>query len=374
MLHDNAGATSSPVVDEDQFHLDALKQSLARVERLLQAAQARRMTDLCDNVAALALSAAVGADSLRGEQQSRPGGRVLVCFDGVRVGLMPARERARLAALDERDQLVDSQLGAARAATMLRAVQVIVAALRAHLAGLRGLRPFQRRQWRHHSAGVEGRVECAYLLSYVPRELLPRLHVVTRDYDWYFSLEYIYRYRTDELRRAVKHWCNDNPAFPDPSFVPAPLPCPGSSFLQRLADLTPASLSVLVTPSESSLGGTQPVTAHLPIHEAQAPPTMFGWSGTSQEMRDAVIAQAVVAQAAREEARVDEYYAAREAAAEIAAGFDPGFASAIYASFGVGDAAVGRAPWGGLVEAEGEEEWGGGEGEDEEGWDGGWEQ
>ena len=81
-------------------------------------------------------------------------------------------------------------------------------------------------------------------------------------------------------------------------------------------------------------------TAHLPIHEAQAPPTIFGWSGTIQEMRDAVAAQAY-----REEARVQEYYAANEAAAEIAAGFDPGFASAIYASFGVGDAAVGRAPW-----------------------------
>ena len=367
MLHVNVGATSSPVVDEDQFHLDALKQSLARVERLLQAAQARRVTDLCDDVAALALSAAVGAGSLRGEQQSRPSGKVLVCFDGVRVGLMPARERARLAALDERDQLVDSQLGAARAATMLRAVQVIVAALRAYVAGLR---PFQRRRWCQHSAGVQGRVEAAFLLSYVPRELLPRLHVVTRDYDWYFSLEYMNRRRrSDELRRAVKHWCNDNPAFPDPSFVPAPLPCPGSSFLQRLADLTPASLSVLVTPSESSLGGTQPVTAHLPIHEAQAPPTMFGWSGTTQEMRDAVIAQAL-----REDARTTEYYAANEAAAEIAAGFHPGFASAIYASFGVGDAAVGRAAWGGLVEAEGEEEWEEGEEEGEEGWDGWWEQ
>ena len=57
----------------------------------------------------------------------------------------------------------------------------------------------------------------------------------------------------------------------------------------------------------------------------------------------------MAAQAYREEARVQEYYAANEAAAEIAAGFDPGFASAIYASFGVGDAAVGRAAWGGLV-------------------------
>ena len=84
-------------------------------------------------------------------------------------------------------------------------------------------------------------------------------------------------------------------------------------------------------------------------------------------MRDAVAAQAY-----REEARVQEYYAANEAAAEIAAGFHPGFASAIYASFGVGDAAVGRAPWGGLVEAEEEEEWG--EEEGEEGEDGGWEQ
>ena len=69
---------------------------------------------------------------------------------------------------------------------------------------------------------------------------------------------------------------------------------------------------------------------------------------------------------------MQEYYAANEAAAEIAAGFHPGFASAIYASFGVGDAAVGRAPWGGLVEAEEEEEWG--EEEGEEGVDGGWEQ
>jgi len=84
-------------------------------------------------------------------------------------------------------------------------------------------------------------------------------------------------------------------------------------------------------------------------------------------MRDAVAAQAY-----REEARVQEYYAANEAAAEIAAGFDPGFASAIYASFGVGDAAVGRAPWGGLVEAEEAGEWG--EEEGEEGVDGGWEQ
>ena len=250
---------------------------------------------------------------------------------------------------------------------------MIVAALRAYVAGLRLLQrrrgvgppelwPPLPRRWCQHSAGVEGRVECAFLLSYVPRELLPRLHAVTRDYDWYFSLEYNRRHRSTDLRRAVKHWCNDNPAIPDPSIVPAPPPCPGSSLLQRLADLTPASLSVLVTPSESSLGGTQPVTAHLPIHEAQAPPTMFGWSGTTQEMRDAVIAQAL-----REDARTTEYYAANEAAAEIAAGFHPGFASAIYASFGVGDAAVGRAAWGGLVEAEGEEEWGEGKEEGEEG-------
>ena len=67
-------------------------------------------------------------------------------------------------------------------------------------------------------------------------------------------------------------------------------------------------------------------------------------------------------------------YAASEAAAEVAAGFHPGFASSIYASFGVGDAAVGLAPWGGLVEAEGEGEWGEGEEEGEEGGDGGWEQ
>ena len=80
----------------------------------------------------------------------------------------------------------------------------------------------------------------------------------------------------------------------------------------------------------------------------------------------------MITQALREEARVEEYYAANEAAAEIAAGFDPGFASAIYASFGVGDAAVGRAPWGGMVEAEGELEEG--EEEGEEGWDGVWEQ
>ena len=45
-------------------------------------------------------------------------------------------------------------------------------------------------------------------------------------------------------------------------------------------------------------------TAHLPIHEAQAPPTMFGWSGSIQEMRDAVH---VRAQAYYEEARVQEY-------------------------------------------------------------------
>ena len=84
--------------------------------------------------------------------------------------------------------------------------------------------------------------------------------------------------------------------------------------------------------------------------------------------------KAWVSEALREDARTTEYYAANEAAAEIAAGFHPGFASAIYASFGVGDAAVGRAAWGGLVEAEGEEEWGEGEDEGEEGWDGSWEQ
>jgi len=110
--------------------------SLANATTSLAALALRDGTD----VAALALCAAVGAggaDCLRGTQQSCPDGKVLVCFDGVRVGLVPFKERARLAVLDEHKQLVGSLLGDDRAATMLRAVQVIVSALRTFVAGLR---------------------------------------------------------------------------------------------------------------------------------------------------------------------------------------------------------------------------------------------
>ena len=80
LLHGNVCATTSFVAEDDQFHLRALKQSLVRVERLLQVCgwlhvwrrlvllllavanvtsapplQAHRVTDLCTDVAALAL-------------------------------------------------------------------------------------------------------------------------------------------------------------------------------------------------------------------------------------------------------------------------------------------------------------------------------
>ena len=80
LLHGNVCATTSFVAEDDQFHLRALKQSLVRVERLLQMCgwlhvwrrlvllllavanvtsapplQAHRVTDLCTDVAALAL-------------------------------------------------------------------------------------------------------------------------------------------------------------------------------------------------------------------------------------------------------------------------------------------------------------------------------
>ena len=157
--------------------------SLANATTSLAALALRDGTD----VAALALFAAVGAggaDCLRGTQQSCPDGKVLVCFDGVRVGLVPFKERARLAVLDEHKQFVGSLLGDDRAATMLRAVQVIVSALRTFVAGLR--RP---QLWQKHSCACGGDGEEAFLRSYVPQYLLPRLHAVMADEDWYWSLE-----------------------------------------------------------------------------------------------------------------------------------------------------------------------------------------
>jgi len=238
--------------------------SLANATTSLAALALRDGTD----VAALALFAAVGAggaDCLRGTQQSCPDGKVLVCFDGVRVGLVPFKERARLAVLDEHKQLVGSLLGDDRAATMLRAVQVIVSALRTFVAGLR--RP---QLWQKHSCACGGDGEEAFLRSYVPQYLLPRLHAVMADEDWYWSLEDNRRGRCSRLRRAVKIWCRHHPDIHlDPLLVPAPLPCPGSSLLQRLADLPFASISMLFHPLPS-LGGTQPVTGT--IHKAQGPP------------------------------------------------------------------------------------------------------
>ena len=275
LLHGNVCATTSFVAEDDQFHLRALKQSLVRVERLLQMCgwlhvwrrlvllllavanvtsapplQAHRVTDLCTDVAALALRdgtdvaalalcvavAAGGADCLRGAQQSCPDGKVLVCFDD-------------------------------------------------------------------H----------------------PDIHL-------------------------------------DPLLVPAPLPCPGSSLLQRLADLPFASISMLFHPPKPSLGGTQPVTAHTPIHKAQAPPLLFGWSGMQHPewpwrgmVHSLLLRDMVAAETAREEARSLDFYAAIEAADAIAVDFHPGFASAVFDSFGVGDtvavAARGVA-CGGLAEVE----------------------
>ena len=148
----------------------------------------------------------------------------------------------------------------------------------------------------------------------------------------------------------------------DPLLEPAPLPCPGSSLLQRLADLPFASISMLFHPPKPSLGGTQPVTAHTPIHKAQAPPLLFGWSGMQHPewpWRGMVhllrLRDMVAAETAREEARSLDLYAAIEAADAIAVDFHPGFASAVFDSFGVGDtvavAARGVA-CGGLAEVE----------------------
>jgi len=331
--------------------------SLANATTSLAALALRDGTD----VAALALCAAVGAggaDCLRGTQQSCPDGKVLVCFDGVRVGLVPFKERARLAVLDEHKQIVGSLLGDDRAATMLRAVQVIVSALRTFVAGLR--RP---QLWQKHSCAYGGDGEEAFLRSYVPQYLLPRLHAVMADEDWYWSLEDNRRGRCSRLRRAVKIWCRHHPDIHlDPLLVPAPLPCPGSSLLQRLADLPFASISMLFHPPKPSLGGTQPVTAHTPIHKAQAPPLLFGWSGMQHPewpwrgmVHSLRLRDMVAAETAREEARLLDFYAAIEAADAIAVDFHPGFASAVFDSFGVGDtvavAARGVA-CGGLVEVE----------------------
>ena len=330
--------------------------SLANATTSLAALALRDGTD----VAALALCAAVGAggaDCLRGTQQSCPDGKVLVCFDGVRVGLVPFKERARLAVLDEHKQLVGSLLGDDRAATMLRAVQVIVSALRTFVAGLR--RP---QLWQKHSCACGGDGEEAFLRSYVPQYLLPRLHAVMADEDWYWSLEDNRRGRCSRLRRAVKIWCRHHPDIHlDPLLVPAPLPCPGSSLLQRLADLPFASISMLFHPLPS-LGGTQPVTAHTPINKAQAPPLLFGWSGMQHPewpwrgmVHSLRLRDMVAAETAREEARLLDFYAAIEAADAIAVDFHPGFASAVFDSFGVGDtvavAARGVA-CGGLAEVE----------------------
>jgi len=329
--------------------------SLANATTSLAALALRDGTD----VAALALFAAVGAggaDCLRGTQQSCPDGKVLVCFDGVRVGLVPFKERARLAVLDEHKQFVGSLLGDDRAATMLRAVQVIVSALRTFVAGLR--RP---QLWQKHSGACGGDGEEAFLRSYVPQYLLPRLHAVMADEDWYWSLEDNRRGRCSRLRRAVKIWCRHHPDIHlDPLLVPAPLPCPGSSLLQRLADLPFASISMRFHPLPS-LGG-QPVTAHTPINKAQAPPLLFGWSGMQHPewpwrgmVHSFRLRDMVAAETAREEARLLDFYAAIEAADAIAVDFHPGFASEVFDSFGVGDtvavAARGVA-CGGLAEVE----------------------
>ena len=349
LLHGNVCATTSFVAEVDDQFTD-----------LCTDVAALALRDGTD-VAALALCAAVGAggaDCLRGAQQSCPDGKVLVCFDGVRVGLVPSKERARLAVLDEHKQLVGSLLGADRAATMLRAVQVIVSALRTFVAGLR--RP---QLWQKHSCAYGGDGEEAFLRSYVPQYLLPRLHAVMADEEWYWSLEDNRRGRCSRLRRAVKIWCRHHPDIHlDPLSVPAPLPCPGSSLLQRLADLPFASISMLFHPPKPSLGGTQPVTAHTPIHKAQAPPLLFGWSGMQHPewpWRGMVhllrLRDMVAAETAREEARSLDLYAAIEAADAIAVDFHPGFASAVFDSFGVGDtvavAARGVA-CGGLAEVE----------------------
>ena len=347
-LHGNVCATTS---------LANVTTSLANATTSLAALALRDDTD----VAALALCAAVGAggaDCLRGAQQSCPDGKVLVCFDGVRVGLVPFKERARLAVLDEHKQLVGSLLGDDRAATMLRAVQVIVSALRTFVAGLR--RP---QLWQKHSCACGGDGEEAFLRSYVPQYLLPRLHAVMADEDWYWSLEDNRRGRCSRLRRAVKIWCRNHPDIHlDPLLVPAPLPCPGSSLLQRLADLPFASISMLFHPPKPSLGGTRPVTAHTPIHKAQAPPLLFGWSGMQHPewpwrgmVHSLRLRDMVAAQTAREEARLLDFYAAIEAADAIAVDFHPGFASAVFDSFGVGDAVAVAArgvACGGLAEVE----------------------
>ncbi len=104
------------------------------------------------------------------------------------------------------------------------------------------------------------------------------------------------------------------------------------------------------------------MTAHTPIHKAQAPPLLFGWSGMQHPewpwrgmVHSLRLRDMVAAETAREEARSLDFYAAIEAADAIAVDFHPGFASAVFDSFGVGDtvavAARGVA-CGGLAEVE----------------------
>ena len=104
------------------------------------------------------------------------------------------------------------------------------------------------------------------------------------------------------------------------------------------------------------------MTAHTPIHKAQAPPLLFGWSGMQHPewpwrgmVHSLRLRDMVAAKTAREEARLLDFYAAIEAADAIAVDFHPGFASAVFDSFGVGDtvavAARGVA-CGGLAEVE----------------------
>ena len=290
-------------------------------------------TDLCEDMAALALHAAVQGAALRGAQIARPRGLVLSCYDGVRVGLLPAGERARLAAAEARVAQLRFELGSGRADRVLHAVNVIQGwaflfpCVRRGWPGLLPRRPARVRtvQGCGWPAGCHDRNCHGYLLSYVPPVLLPRLHAVVADHGWYFSLP-------TPLRRAIKHWCARNPSVSGATALPPPLICGGTSLLSRLTALDPAALAALSPmPIAPSLGGTQPVTDHTTPLEAQAPPVQFGGSAVC-----AGSAVDVGASVRFEDAR-DAWDSARAVAAECSSAFGPAFHDAIFDAFGVGD-------------------------------------
>ena len=205
---------------------------------------------LCTDVAALSLHAAVAGGDVRGAQQAGPNGLSLLCFDGVCVGLMSTRDRVRLAELEERARLLRAELGADRADRVLRAVECIQGWFRSAVRYGAGGYPYLpcRRpgpgSWRRMWATVPScgwhscnDVMCTRrLLTYVPRRLLPRLHTVWADSSVDID--------SMGLHRCIKHWCAAHPSADGALVVPEPTPCSGRSLLQHLTDLTPSRIAL----------------------------------------------------------------------------------------------------------------------------------